>query len=160
MKTLKDQIKALPKADVHNHLHLGGSLEMLKEKYPEANLKVPKYYDGLNGLIDFINNDINSLMRTADDMVHFMEMGIKNSISDNVTYLEASIDIGFIRFFNNGIEELITVVQELTKKYKPYIDFRPDIGINKDYSLDKANSQALKCIESGCSEALIFMARK
>lgn len=149
MKTLRNQIKTLPKADVHNHLHLGGNLAMLKQKYPNANLKVPKYYAGLDGMIDFINNHVNTIMLTSDDMIYFMEMAIKNSISDNVTYLEASIDIGFVRFFNNSVVELIAAIQQLKDSYKSSIDFRPDIGINKDYLLDKANSHGLKCIESG-----------
>lgn len=149
MKTIRDQIKKLPKADVHNHLHLGGSMEMFKQKYPNAHLNIPKYYDGLDGMIDFINKHINSLMLTADDMFHFVEMALINSIADNVTYLEASIDIGFARFFNDDIEEFIAVVQQLRDNYKSDIDFRPDIGINKDYPLDKINSHGLICIESG-----------
>lgn len=149
MKTIRDQIKKLPKADVHNHLHLGGGLEVLEQKYPETNLRVPEYYDGLDGMIDFINNDINSLMCSADDMLYFMKMALENSISDNVTYLEASIDIGFVRFFNNSIEELIASVQQLKENYKSHIDFRADIGINKDYPMEKVNSHGLYCIESG-----------
>jgi adenosine deaminase len=149
MKTIRDQVKKLPKADVHNHLHLGGSMEMLVQKYPGANLNIPKYFNGLNGMIDFINDHVNTVMLTSDDMIYFMEMAIKNSISDNVTHLEASVDIGFIRFFNNSLEELLAVVQQLKDNYKSHIDFRPDIGINKDYPLDKINLHGLKCIESG-----------
>lgn len=149
MKTLRDKLKALPKADIHNHLHLGGSLELLKQKFLDTNLIIPKYYNGLDGMIDFINNHINSIMLTSEDMIYFIEMALKNSISDNVTYLEASIDIGFARFFNDNIEELIVVVKSLRDNYITEIDFRPDIGINKDYPIEKANSHALKCIESG-----------
>lgn len=149
MKTVRDQIKKLPKADVHNHLHLGGNLAMFKQKFADIDLSIPKYFNGLDGMIDFINEHINSLMLTADDMFHFMEMALRNSISDNTTYLEASIDIGFARFFNNDIEELIAVVQQLRDNYKADIDFKPDIGINKDYSVDTLNSHGLKCIESG-----------
>jgi len=149
MKAARDQIKKLPKADVHNHLHLGGSKEMLGHKYPDVNLTIPEHFNGLDGMIDFINTHVNSIMLTSDDMLFFMEMALKNSISDNVTYLEASIDIGFVRFFNDSIEELIAVVQQLKDSYKHLIDFRPDIGINKDYLLDKAYSDSIQCIESG-----------
>ena len=146
---MRDQLKKLPKADVHSHLHLSGSLEMLSQKYPDANLSIPKYFNGLDGMVGFINNHINSLMHTAEDMIYFLEMGIKNSISDNVTYLEASVDIGFIRFFNDDVEEFIAMVQQLKDRYKSVLEFRPDIGINKDYPKDKVNTYGLKCIESG-----------
>jgi adenosine deaminase len=149
MKKVRDRIKALPKADVHNHLHLGGSLAMLKQNYRDVNISISKYYDGLEGMIDFINNHINTIMLSSDDMLFFMEMALENSISDNVKYLEASIDIGFVRFFNNSIEELLAVVQRLKDNYNPYIEFKPDIGINKDYVLDKVYADGLKCIDSG-----------
>ncbi|MEP3210492.1 MAG: hypothetical protein ABJN95_14925 [Maribacter sp.] len=149
MNRLRNQILALPKADVHNHLHLGGTQKMLLQKYPNANLDIPNFYDGLDGMVDFINNHINSLILTSDDMIFFFEMALANSINDNVTYLEASIDIGFVRFFDNAIEDLISAVRHLKESYKSRIDFRPDIGINKDHRLEEVNSIGLKCIESG-----------
>ncbi|NNE77384.1 MAG: hypothetical protein HKN31_09965 [Pricia sp.] len=149
METVIEKIRALPKADVHNHLHLGGSLALLKQKYPDTSLRIPKYYKGLDGMIDFINNEVNAEMVTADDMMYFMEMALKNCISDRVTYLEASIDISFVRFFNDSIEELISVVQQLKENFKPFVDFRPDIGINKDYDLQKAYSDGYICMNSG-----------
>jgi len=35
MKTLSDKIHKLPKADVHIHLHLGGSIKALRKRYPK-----------------------------------------------------------------------------------------------------------------------------
>lgn len=149
MKTSRDKIHKLPKADVHNHLHLGGSIKLLKAKYPNSGLIIPGYYDGLDGMISFIYNRLNKVMLSSDDVIIFMENGIKSSINDNVQYLEASVDVGLAKFFDNSIEQLIEVVYNLRTKYKSQINFRPDIGINKDYSIDKVYSDGMKCIKSG-----------
>lgn len=139
----------MPKGDVHNHLHLGGSIKSLNDKYTTANFVLPQNYNGLDGLIDFIENKVNSIMQTEEDVIYFMEMSLKNSIKDNVRYLEASVDIDLVRFFDYSIEKFIEEIDKLKQKYKSKIDFRPDIGINKHYKLENLYLNALICINSG-----------
>ncbi len=119
---------------------------MLQKQYPNARIQIPETYDGLNGLIAFINTAVASVMSDGDAMTCFMEMGIQQAIDDNVTYLEASVDLGMIRFFNERVDPLLDVVVALKEKYKSKIDFRPDIGINKDFPLEKVNKLGDKLI--------------
>ena len=151
---MRNQIHKLPKADVHNHLHLGGSVKNLNEKYPNAAILIPSKYDGLAGMIDFIYKKLNMVMLTSDDLIFFMENAIESSIKDNVTLLEASVDIGLARFFNGSIDELIDIVILLKERYKLQIDFRPDIGINKDLPMEKVYSDGQRCITSGVFSGL------
>lgn len=146
---MRTKIQELPKADLHNHLHLGGSAMRLNQKYPNANIQIPESYDGLNGMIDFIYGKLNTVMLTSEDVIFFMENAIESSIDDNVSLLEASVDIGLVRFFNDSIEQLIEVVTILKDKYKSQIDFRPDVGVNKDLPLEKVYSNGQACIKSG-----------
>lgn len=139
----------LPKADVHNHLHLGGSQQKFRHCYPNANLNFPKSYDGLSGMIDFIYNHLNTVMLTKTDVINFMEIAIESAIDDNVTLLEASVDVGLIRFFDKSAENLIEAVRVLKEKYQSQIDFRPDLGFNKDLDLDEVYSNGVTCLESG-----------
>lgn len=145
----KQTFLELPKADVHNHLHLGGSQQKFRRRYPDANLNFPKTYNGLAGMIDFIYNHLNTVMLTKADVVNFMEIAIESAIEDNVTLLEASVDVGLIRFFNNSVEELIETVIILKQKYLSQIDFRPDLGFNKDLDLEEVYTNGAQCIESG-----------
>jgi adenosine deaminase len=148
MNSVREKILKLPKGDVHNHLHLGGSRELLKKKYPKKNLSIPLSYNGLEGMISFIQNDLNKIVLSEDDVVFLMENAIKTSIEDNVTYLEASIDIGLVRFFDNSIEKLITSISKLKNDYRYQIDFRPDIGINKEYVAERIYTDAITCVNS------------
>lgn len=149
MKLSKTDFLKLPKADVHTHFHLGGSQKRLLEKYPNATILFPKEYDGLNGMIDFIYGHLNQIMLTKVDVINFMEISIESSIDDGITLLEASVDVGLARFFNNSIDDVIAEVKRIKEKYKHKIDFKPDIGINKDLPLEKVYTYGNTCIESG-----------
>ena len=149
MDNLKDYLHKLPKADVHNHFHLGGSQKRFFEKYPNANISFPKKYDGLPGMIDFIYSHLNNYMTTAEDVINFMEISIQSSIDDNITYLEASVDVNLARFFNDSIEQVIAQVNRIKEEYKSQITFKPDIGINKDLEIEKVYEYGEQCINSG-----------
>lgn len=143
-----DYFHKIPKADVHNHFHLGSSQKRFIEKY-NPTFTFPKSYDGLPGMIDFIYNHLNNYMTTKEDVINFMEMSILSSIDDNVMYLEASVDIGLARFFNDSIEAVIHEVKRLKETYKSKIDFKPDFGFNKDLPIEKIHEYGEACIASG-----------
>ncbi len=146
---IRDTFLKLPKADVHSHLHLAGSQKRFKEKYPEANLTFPKSFDGLSGMIDFIYRQLNTILIEGKDVINFMEIAIESAIDDNVTLLEASVDLNLARFFDGKVEKIIEITRHLKEKYKSQIDFRPELGINKDLEHERVYSDGIKCIESG-----------
>lgn len=154
MNDLRDKLHKLPKRDVHNHLHLGGSIARLKERLVKSDLVVPNCYDGLPGMIDFIKNKVNPYLNGRENVYFFMEMAIENAIADNVHCLEASIDIGLVSQFGNEIDSLIELVEKLKRKFSSRIAFRPDVGVNKDYPIKRAYSDALRCMESGIFNGL------
>jgi len=149
MKGLRKKLYELPKADLHHHLHLGGDIQKLKSIYGRPDFSVPLTYAGLPGMIDFIELQLNTLIRTADDAIHLMVTALENSMADNVRYLEASVDLRLARYFGGSLEELIAVVDELKNKYSSQLEFCPDIGLNKSISIDEALSAVEKCIASG-----------
>ena len=145
----RELLKNISKAELHNHLHLGGSINMLQKRYPETRIKIPEVYRGLEGLIHFINKEVGTVMCNGDDYSYFLEMGILQAIADKIEYLEASIDLGMLRFFDENVDRLLDVVLALKNKYSGKIDFRPDLGINKDYPLEKVNKLGFTCLRSG-----------
>ncbi|MDT0558355.1 hypothetical protein RM697_06845 [Ichthyenterobacterium sp. W332] len=159
LTSIKD-IYNTPKADVHSHLHLSGTRVLLKKYYPDADLVFPKSYDGLPGMIDFIYGHLNTIMQKGKDVECFMEMAIIAAIEDNITLLEASVDVGLARFFDNSIDHVIGIVAKLKAKYDSRIDFKPDIGVNKDLDLEKIYSDGVKCIKSGVFSNIDFYGKE
>ncbi len=146
MCLVEDDFLKLPKGDVHNHLHLGANRADVKKKYGNIAPTFPLKYKGLDGMISFIQSDINRVIQSKDDIIFLMENAIETCINDNVVYLEASIDIGLSRFFDDSIDKLISTVAKLKEKYS--ITFKPDIGINKNYDSKKIFSDGIQCVNS------------
>ena len=117
MEINKEIIKNLPKGDVHNHLSLGVNRKSLEKYYSFSALRIPEYFNGLEGMIEYIDKEINKRMDTDKHVIKFMELAIADSIEDNVVLLEASIDINLVKYFNNGIEDLIEAVHLLKTMY-------------------------------------------
>ena len=87
-------------------------------------------------------------MCAGDDVIRFMELAIEDSIDDNVTYLEASVDMNLVKYFENDINELIDVVSGLKEKYRNKIEFLPEIGMNKNIDKRVTYRNIIACIES------------
>ena len=145
---LRNKLHSLPKADVHNHFHLSGAVDLLREHYPDIQFETPRSFDGFDGMMHFIIQHVNTLMRSSDDVIMLMDIGIRSSINDNVKYLEASVDLGLAKYFDHSLESLINAVGELKEKYRTEIDFRPEIGIKKSSALDEVYRDGIVCIES------------
>ncbi|MGB3590139.1 MAG: hypothetical protein WBA16_00505 [Nonlabens sp.] len=144
-----NRFKNLPKADVHSHLHLGASIERFKEQYPAANFKVPNKYDGLTGMIEFIYGTLNNYLKDGRDVYKFIDAALMSCVDDNVILVEASVDLNLSRFMEGSIEELIEMVAGFKLKYQDKLNFKPEIGVNKDLDLQKVYNYGIKCIESG-----------
>jgi len=154
MNDLRRKIQSLPKGDVHSHLHLSAGIDLLKDEYPKLDLSVPQYYKGFEGMMLFIEQYINTFMTSSEKAINLMDIGIRSSMADNVTCLEASIDINLFRFFNNSVKELIEAVDRLKMKYLGQIDFRPEIGIKKNSPSEIIYESGIQCIESGVFDGL------
>ena len=63
-------------------------------------------------------------------------MSIQDAIADNIVWLETSIDIGFIKHYDNNIDKFLSDVSRLVSKYKKQIEIRPEVGIPKTLDRD------------------------
>ncbi|MBT8205217.1 MAG: hypothetical protein KJO20_07575 [Eudoraea sp.] len=148
MTNLRKQLRMLPKADVHNHLHLSGAFQLLKEHNSSIDFTIPSSFEGFDGMMRFIEQHINTLMRSSEDVLMLMEIAIRSAIMDNVTQLEASVDLDLVRYFDNSLDEFLMIVRQLKHRYGDHIDFRPEIGIKKDCPMEIVYSNGMACIES------------
>ena len=58
-------------------------------------------------------------------------MSIQDAIADNVVWLETSVDINFLKHYDNNLDKFLSDISELVSKYKKHIEIRPEVGISK-----------------------------
>ena len=131
-----EYLKSQPKSDTHNHLNLSMKYERYKHW---AGMSIPNFPRTMNGL-DEMHEVISSYTRprcqTAQDVKDLFEMSIQDAIADNVVWLETSIDIGFIKHYNEDIDTFLSDISGLVLKYKKQIEIRPEVGIAKTLDRD------------------------
>ncbi len=154
MEEQKPNFQELPKADVHNHLHLSGGFMLLKEKFPHIDYRIPESYDGFDGMMRFIQEYINPLMKTSEDVIMLMDLALRSAIDDEVKLLEASVDMQLLKYFDDSLEEYLSAIRSLKYKYKNQLEFRPEIGIKKDSPLDMVYQMGRACIQSDVFEGI------
>ena len=129
-----EYLKSRPKSDTHNHLNLSMKYERYKHWAGVAIPNFPRKMSGLNEM-----HDVKDLF----------EMSIQDAIADNVVWLETSIDIGFIKHYNNNIDKFLSDVSRLVLKYKKQIEIRPEVGIPKTLDRDFIRTWVYPLFESG-----------
>lgn len=146
-------LKTIPKSDLHNHGGLGMRFDNIY-KYTNEKIKNPaKDMYGIKGLDDFIFNEYINHIKTKKDFLWTIEATVKDAIEDGVTILEASIDChDSLRFEDEN--EFFNSIDNIVKKYKNNIDFRPEIGIAKSITDENLENIIPSLIDSNIFKSI------
>ena len=143
-----EYLKSRPKSDTHNHLNLSMRYERYKHWSGVYIPNFPRKMSGLDEMHEVIGAYTRPRCKTAKDVKALFEMSIQDAIADNVVWLETSIDIGFIKHYNNNIDKFLSDVSRLVSKYKKQIEIRPEVGIPKTHDRDLIRTWVYPLFES------------
>jgi len=143
-----------PKIDAHNHLNLGMHYNsyLAWSGIPIPNF--PRKMKGLDDMHNIITQYTRPRCQTAEDVVSLIDMSIRDAISDGVTILEGSIDVGFMVHFHENLDKFLRMVGDFAAKYSDRIDFRPELGLGKTFDKDKIARWAPALMESGLFKSI------
>ncbi len=141
--------KKAKKADTHNHLNLSMSYYRYKKWAGFVIPHFPRKLHGLDEMHEVISEYTRPRCRTGEDVIALIDMSIKSAISDNVVLLEGSVDINFIRHFNEDLDAMLLGIDGLVKKYKEKITVVPELGIPKTLDRDFLKKWVEPLISSG-----------
>ena len=144
-----EYLKSRPKSDTHNHLNLSMRYERYKHWSGVYIPNFPRKMSGLDEMHEVIGAYTRPRCKKTKDVKDLFEMSIQDAIADNVVWLETSIDIGFIKHYNNNIDKFLSDVSRLVLKYKKQIEIRPEVGIPKTLDRDFIRTWVYPLFESG-----------
>jgi adenosine deaminase len=129
------KLRSVPKSDLHNHGMMGGRLKTMERFY---GTKLGKFKAGDQGILE-INDWIVNVYRPLLEQPHIFENAMKAAFMqakhDGVTILELSIDIYMGKLLNLSPEKIIETLDHVHKSIAPEIDFRPELGFNRTFSV-------------------------
>jgi len=126
-----DYYKKQPKADTHNHLNLSMEYSDYKKWAGFEIPNFPRKMNGLDEMHEIIGQYTRPACTTAQHVIDLIEMSIMTAIKDNVVCIEGSVDIGFIKQFNENLDAFLEGISGIVKKYKNKIKIIPELGISK-----------------------------
>ena len=160
----RDLMRKVPRADVHNHLSLGGDFQSWKKKerldIDEGQHHFPDFTDFQN-LVDKIftypyENPTNE-QRIAR-MFNLYSETYETAIADGVTYIEPGYDAVLLDSFDLNIDLMIEKLTEQIESYSDRIQIVSDVGIIRVFDMKDIERTIDPCIESGFFKALDIFA--
>ena len=143
-----EYLRSRPKSDMHNHLNLSMKYERYKHWAGVAIPNFPRKMTGLDEMHEVIGSYTRPRCKTAKDVKDLFEMSIQDAIADNVVWLETSIDINFLKHYDNNLDKFLSDISELVAKYKKEIEIRPEVGIPKTLDRDFIRTWVYPLFES------------
>ncbi|HTX87355.1 MAG TPA: hypothetical protein VMC08_00065 [Bacteroidales bacterium] len=123
------EVRRIPKSDLHNHSMLGSKRSTLEKM---LGIRFSRFAPK-EGSIRELNGWLAANYRPLFDRPEAFEKAVEGTFlqarSDGVVLLEMSMDLMFGKMFRVPVEKIIAVFQRLHGEIAPGIEFRPEIGM-------------------------------
>jgi len=157
-------MQQVPRADVHNHVALGGDFNSWIKKegldLAEGKHHFPDFSDFQN-LVDTIFIYPHSAPTNEQRIDRFFNLFAETyelAIADGVTYMEPGYDSVLLDLFDLDLDKMISRISKQIDQYSDRITIAPDIGIIRVFDLKDIERTIYPCIESGFFKALDIFA--
>jgi adenosine deaminase len=122
-----DEVRKIPKGDLHNHITRGGNKRYIEEWSGVSIPKCPKFRD-LGEMNRWNSQNIKSLFQGKAGYEKRIEAAFVQAKMDGVDVLHMSITIGEESLYNNSIEDLVQALKKIHRHFAPEILFAPEIA--------------------------------
>lgn len=145
----KALMQSVPRSDLHCHAGLSYRLEVLERWAGKKITPPPPFMDSLAPMNRWITDELSELYQDRRCFEFALKAALAEAWNDGITLLEMSIDVSFIGLYNNDPLRFTNFIQEAHRIVAPEIDFRPELGIARDYEPDPVLPLMRDCIETG-----------
>lgn len=132
-----ENIRKIPKADLHNHFVLGGSRDYICQKTGRTVEPITRPLASMREMDEWNGRYIGEHFNSPEGRRLLMEATFVQAKYDGVTVLEIGEDVwGLAEFFHNDVGELIDAFQEIRQRIAPEIELRLQIGLSRHCPVD------------------------
>ena len=135
-----DEMRKVPKGDLHNHITRGGNKRYIEEWAGVSIPKCPKLRD-LNDMNRWNAQHIKPLLQGKFGYEKRIEAAFVQAKFDGVTVLHMSVSIGEEVFYDGSIEKLVQAVKRIHESYAPEVIFIPEIAFSSYTPIDEINEK-------------------
>ncbi len=148
-------LRAASKVDLHCHAFFSTRRENLERRLGHALEPPPAKMEKLGEMIVYATNVLDPYLRNWETIEFVVESAVCDAIEDGVVVLEMSIDIRRAAYYADGLAGVERHISALASRYRPQIDFRPELGIPRQIAADpELMSRAHEAIELGFFQSI------
>ena len=129
-------LRAAPKVDLHCHAFFSTRRENLENRIGHALEPPPAKMEKLGGMIVYATDVLDPHLGSRETIEFVVESAVCDAIEDGVVVLEMSIDIRRAAYYVDGLAGVERHISALAARYRPQIDFRPELGIPRQIASD------------------------
>jgi len=139
-----DELRKIPKADLHNHFVLGGDRAYIKQKTGFDILPITTPLHSMDEMHAWSSVNIGKRFESREMRQLLIDATFEQAKLDGVSVLEIGEDVWALgTFFNHDIDALIDAFEQAHQRIAPDIELRLQIGMSRHCGIN----YLLSCLE-------------
>lgn len=143
-----EALRTVPKTELHSHGNLAFHSYEISRVIGVEIPPPPKKFRTFKAFMKYIQTHLHPLTDTQSELEHIIYHAVEMAVDDGVVRLEMSIDCKFSNLWPST-KDFLEYLEFIVKHFKPEIDFRPELGLNRGEEMKNLIQWAIPCIESG-----------
>lgn len=128
-------LRAIPKADLHNHSFMGGSREFVKQRTGRDIAPLRHALGSMAEMHDWVRQAVGTAFEGPDGRLIAYEATFVQAKADGVTRLEIGEDCWGITVFGSA-ERVIDAMRHIHETVAPEIEWIPQLGLSRHCKID------------------------
>ncbi|MBZ9689360.1 adenosine deaminase [Clostridium estertheticum] len=124
-----DEMRKIPKGDLHNHGSIGGNKRYIEE-WADISIAKPPKFKTLNDMQQWFRQNIKFLIKGTLGYEKLIEATFVQAKMDGVKVLNMSFGIGEASEYGNSVENMVQALKRIHQSFAPDVIFMPEIALS------------------------------
>lgn len=124
-------LRAIPKADLHNHFNLGGNRGFIREKTGIDVIPIEHVLNSMSEMHEWVDRHVGPALKGPMGRMLGLEATFVQARLDGVTRLDCGEDVWAMTLWDRDVQALTQTMQEIHQRVAPEIEWTPQLGLSR-----------------------------
>lgn len=124
-------LRAIPKADLHNHFNLGGNRGFIREKTGIDVVPIEHVLNSMSEMHEWVDRHVSPALKGPMGRMLGLEATFVQARLDGVTRLDCGEDVWAMTLWDRDVQALTQTMQEIHQRVAPEIEWTPQLGLSR-----------------------------
>lgn len=133
-----DEMRKIPKGDLHNHSSVGGNKRYIEE-WIGVNIPNPPKFMTISDMQQWYRQNIKTFLKGRLGCEKLIEASFVQAKMDGVKVLNMSFGIGEASEYGNSVETMVQALERIHQNFAPDVIFMPEIALSSSTPIGEMN---------------------